>query len=51
MFSVDAFLQKGNKMSRVVVFGPNKLRGMEWDNSVAIYLHEKIKMIVASMSL
>ena len=51
MFSVHTSLQKGNKMSRVVVFGPNKLRAMKWDNSVAIYLYEKIKMLSTSMRL
>ena len=40
-----------NKMSRVVFFGPNKLGGMEWDNPVVVYQYERIKILIASMSL
>ena len=40
-----------NKMPRAVVFGPTILGGMDWNNPLIIYLHEKIKMLVGSIRL
>ena len=40
-----------NKIPRAVVFGLDKLGGMEWDSPVDIYLYEKIKMLIDSVIL